>query len=113
MLPLQEPTATETSTAAVVEGNGMNAALRDTIHCVAGEPDATFLRVTVTDNGRDIAFESAVLGRLRRGYRVFQLRGPLGTRIELCYLFARISVGSETNLWPSSRQVLLALRPFC
>ena len=58
-------------------------------------------------SGRDAAFETAVLGRLRRGYRVFHLRALLGTRIELCYLFVRISFGSETNWWPSARHLRL------
>ena len=91
---------------AVLKGGGINAAFSHSAHCVAAEPLATFLRVAVTsDSGRDVAYESAVLGRLRRGYRVFQLRGLLGTRIELCYLLVKISFGSEANLWPSARQV--------
>eukprot|EP00966_Prymnesium_polylepis_P233288 5395260-Prymnesium_polylepis.1 len=57
---------TETSTAPV-EGNGMNAPFGATFHCVAAEP-STFLRVGVIDGGREVAYESAVLGRLRRGY---------------------------------------------
>ena len=85
----------------------MNAALGETMICVAAEPHATFVRVGVTDSGREVAYESAVLGRLRRGFRVLQLRGLLGTRIELCYLFVKLSFGSETNLWPSARQLRL------
>eukprot|EP00966_Prymnesium_polylepis_P206445 4783363-Prymnesium_polylepis.1 len=33
------------------------------------------------------------------------MRSLLGTRIELCYLFVRISFGSTRQLWPSARQV--------
>jgi hypothetical protein len=36
---------------------------------------------------------------------VLHLRGALGTRIELCYLFVHISLGTVPNLWPTSRQV--------
>ena len=42
-----------------------------------------------------------MLGRLRRGYRVFRLRSMLGTRIELCHLFVKVSFGSEDNKWAS------------
>ena len=84
--------------------NGANASFGETMHCVAAEPYATFLHISVTDNGEEVAYESAVLGRLLNGYRVMQLRSALGTRIELCYLFVHITnVGSETNLW-STRQ---------
>ena len=73
--------------------------------CIAAEPYAAFLRVGINDNGQEVAYESAVLGRLRRGYRVLQLRGLLGTRIELAYLLVKITTGSEPNKWPGSRQV--------
>mmetsp|Transcript_51550 Transcript_51550/g.142700 ORF Transcript_51550/g.142700 Transcript_51550/m.142700 type:complete len:103 (-) Transcript_51550:245-553(-) len=33
------------------------------------------------------------------------MRSHLGTRIELCYLFVRISFGSEPNLWVPARQM--------
>ena len=59
------------------------------------------------DNEQEVAYETAVLGRLRRGYRVFQLRCELGTRIEQCYLLVKISFGSEPNQWPTPRQVQL------
>jgi|EP00966_Prymnesium_polylepis_P204323 hypothetical protein len=52
---------------------------------------AVFLHIAVNGSGHEVAFESAVLGRLRHGLRVFLLRGSLGTRIELCYLFAQIT----------------------
>ena len=44
----------------------------------------TIVRVVVMDGDTEVAYETAVLGRLRRGYRVLQLRSQLGTRIELC-----------------------------
>jgi hypothetical protein len=106
-LPLSQSHETEFATPAIM-GNGMNAPFNSTVHCVAAEPKATFLRIQVTDGGREIAFETAVLGRLRRGYRVFQLRDALGTRIEIAYLFVKISHGEVSNLWPSPREVCLA-----
>jgi hypothetical protein len=66
---------------------GMSAAIGATVHCVAVEPHATFVRVSIQDNGQEVAYETAVLGRLRFGYRVFLLRSSFGTRIELAYLF--------------------------
>ena len=87
----------------------MNAAygesVHQNIHCVAAEPHATIVRVSVTDGGQEVAYETAVLGRLRGGYRVLQMRSVLGTRIELCYLFIKISFGSEPNLWATPRQL--------
>jgi hypothetical protein len=103
-LPLPMSTETEITTR-TVKRNGMNASFMTRVHCVAAEPHATFLRVSVTDAGQEVAYESAVLGRLRRGYRVLQLRGMLGTRIEVCFLFLRISFGSEMHLWSTPRQV--------
>ena len=54
---------------------------------------------------QEVAYETAVLGRLRGGYRVFRLRSMNGTRIELCYLLARISFGSEVNEWATPREL--------
>jgi len=97
---------TEISISAVSkEGGGMNANFGDIVHCIAAEPEATFLHIGVLDSGRETAYESVVLGRLRRGHRIFQLRGALGTRIELCYLFVHVSFGEEDNMWPSARQL--------
>eukprot|EP00966_Prymnesium_polylepis_P325935 7381868-Prymnesium_polylepis.1 len=75
------------------------------VHCVAAEPHAVFLRVAVSDGGQEVAFETLILGRLQRGYRVFLLRSMLGTRIELCYILAKISFRGEPNLWLTPRQV--------
>ena len=105
-LPLPQSVETQTEPTPAVEGNGMNASFGQVIHCVAAEPHETFLRVSVTDSsGQEVAYETAVLGRLRHGYRVLQLRGTLGTRIELCYLFVKISFGSEPNLWATPRHM--------
>ena len=102
-LPLPQNVETELITEKV-ESNGLNAQFGHAVHCVAAEPHATFLRVGVLDEGREVAYETAVLGRLRRGYRVIQLRCTLGTRIELCYLFVKISFGYEPNEWETPRQ---------
>ena len=82
----------------------MLAGYKRTVHCAAAEPLATFLRVMVVEDGQELAYTTAVLGRLRRGYRVFQLRSMLGTRIELAYILVRITFDSEPNLWISARQ---------
>ena len=108
LLPLPQRVETEYATSAV-EGNGMNAPFDQTVHCVAAEPSATFLRVSVLDSNRQVvAYETAVLGRLRRGYRILQLRSALGTRIELCHLLVKISFGRVPNLWATPRQVRTA-----
>ena len=93
-LPLPPSTEIDGSTGAV-ESNGLNAAFGETAHCIAAEPDTTFLRVSVADGKHEVAYETLVLGRLRHGYRVLTLRHvSTGTRIELAYLFVRISFGT-------------------
>ena len=47
--------------------NGLNAKYGDTVHCLTAEPHETFVRVSVVDGGQEVAYETAVLGRLRRG----------------------------------------------
>jgi len=75
------------------------------VHCVAAEPEATFLRISINDRQREVAYETTLLGRLRSGYRAFQLRSLRGTRIELCCLFAHVRKGSEPNRWASANQM--------
>mmetsp|Transcript_74504 Transcript_74504/g.205372 ORF Transcript_74504/g.205372 Transcript_74504/m.205372 type:complete len:583 (+) Transcript_74504:981-2729(+) len=94
---------TEISTASVTE-NGLNAAFNETVYCYAAEPHGAFLRIGVVDGRQEVAYAIAVLGRLRNGLRVFQLRSLLGTRIELAYLLVRISSASVPNLWVTPRQ---------
>ena len=94
MLPLPPTVETEYTTT-IVPGNGMHAEYYETVYCAATEPHATFVHVSVSDGGQEVAYETAVLGRLRNGYRVFQMRSLLGTRIELAYLFVRIRSGSQ------------------
>jgi len=84
---------------------GMNAIEQETLHCVAAEPHGTFLRVGVLEGQVERAYETMVLGRLRRGYRVIKLRGSLGTRIELCHLFVHVSFGTEVNVWMTPTQM--------
>ena len=103
-LPIIGNIETEFTTSAAT--NGMNASFNKMVHCVAAEPYATFLRIGVSDEGHEMAYETIVLNRLRRGYRVLQLRSLLGTRIELCYMFVRVRFGREVNLWPSAAHSL-------
>ena len=87
--------------------NGCSARFGETMaHCVAAEPHATFLRVSVSDGGEEVAYETAVLGRLREGYRVFRLRDPsLGTRISLCYLLVHIRFSEVPHQWATAREL--------
>ena len=111
-LPLKENIDTDLTLAS--KSTGMCVALDTIVYCVAAEPYATFLRVDVMDGRHAIANEICLLGRLRRGYRVLQLRSLLGTRIELCYLFLHIEFrGEVTNLWPTPRQVGATARSIC
>ena len=97
--------AVDTEAILTSKANGMNARFGVPVHFVAAEPHETFLRVVVNDRGREVAGETAVLGRIRGGHRVLQLRSLLGTRIQLCYLFVHVSFATEANLWPTPRQV--------
>ena len=105
-LPFGPSTVTAAATAAV-KGNGLNATFGEKMYCVAAEPHATFLRISVTDDGEEVAHETCVLGRLLRGYRVLQIRSALGTRIELAYILVHIahSKESELNLRSATHQV--------
>jgi len=103
-LPLTQSILTEVVVPTLKSG-GLNVGIGRTVHCIAAEPHATFLRVGVTDLNQEVAYETAVLGRLRHGYRVLQLRNLRGTRIELCYLFVKVSFGTEPNMWPTPRQI--------
>jgi len=89
-----------------VHNEGMNVIVGETVHCLAAEPHAVFFRVGVIDDwdDKEVAYEVTLLGRLRRGYRIIQLRGTHGTRIELCYLFVHVACSSQKNLWPTARQ---------
>eukprot|EP00966_Prymnesium_polylepis_P273247 6312273-Prymnesium_polylepis.1 len=44
---------------------GMGVTFDKTVHCLAEWPHATFLRISVADEGCEVAYETAVLGRLR------------------------------------------------
>jgi len=105
-LPLPTTVATEITTT-TVKGNGMNPAFDQKFHCVAAEPCATFLRIGVIVGGQEVSYAISILGRLRRGYRILQLRSPLGTRIELAYLFVKVSMSSHANLWSNARHLRL------
>ena len=78
-----ETAANEVTVKADAESGGLNAAFDETVYCVAAEPHATFLRISVLDGKDEVASATAVIGRIRRGYRVFRLRDVRGQRIEL------------------------------
>jgi len=83
-----------------VDGNGLVAEFGEVAHCLAAEPWQTILRVVVLDGEHEAAYETAVLGALRPGYRCFQLRNmKTGTRISLCSLLVYIEFGEAQNLW--------------
>ena len=84
---------------AVAEGNGLNPTFDETFHCLAAEPHQTILRVVVEDEGRLVAYETAMLGSLRCGYRCLHLRSPSGTQIDSCCLLLHISVSTEPNTY--------------
>lgn len=53
-----------------------------------------------------MAYETAVLGMLRPGYRNFHLRSSrYGTRIEMCTVFVHISFGVEPHAWAKAREL--------
>jgi len=89
-----------------VHSNGLNAYFGAKVHCVAAEPKATFMRISVQDAGQEVAYDTVVMGRLRTGYRVVRLRSlPLGTRIDLCYVFVHISLTSQINHWATPSEL--------
>jgi len=95
--PPQEPvTSFATRT---VESNGLHAYFDESVHCLAAEPFQTILRLAVIDAEQEVAYETAVLGALRPGFRCVQLRSKLGTRIEMCYAFVHIECGVAPNAW--------------
>jgi len=108
IVPLQQDHEVHSITLPAAKGNGINPAFSETVHCVAAEPHATFVRVSVFEGKQEVAFETCVLGRLQKGYRVLQMRNLLGTRIELFYAFVRITFGRERNMWQTSRQLRVA-----
>ena len=50
-----------------VTRNGLNAHFGQAAHLLAAEPHACMLRVAVDDGESEVAYETAVLGRLRPG----------------------------------------------
>ena len=105
-MPMLPSTGTEVTTNSV-GNNGLNPCFDTPVYCVAAEPHSCFVRFSVVDTGhprsreQEVAYDVVVLGRLRRGYRVLQLRSELGTRIELCYLLVciRCKIVDSVSLW--------------
>lgn len=75
------------------------------IHCLAAEPDTTFLHVAVLDGETLVAYEAAVLSTLRPGYRCVPLRDPQGTPIDLCNLIVHIEIGEEPHVWAEVQEL--------
>ena len=68
------------------------------IHCLAAEPDACFLRISVSDDGQDVAYETMMLSHLRSGVRSLELRSVAhGTRIELCSLLLDVTFNPDVE----------------
>ena len=67
-----------------VERNGLNPRYNARVHCVAAEPMATILRLVVIDDEKEVAYETVVLGALRRGWRALPMRAMRGCRIDFC-----------------------------
>jgi len=109
-LPLPPENVTTEYFTRTVSRNGLNAHFEEQAHCLAAEPHETLLRMSVVAEGQQVAFETCVLGRLRCGFRVFRLRSSLGTRIDLCYVFVRITVGHEVHEWQNATQLRLEKR---
>ena len=58
------------------------------------------------DGDAEVAYDTAMLGALRPGYRCFQLRHPrTGTRIELCSVLVHISLGEVPHLWAEADEM--------
>lgn len=104
-LPLEMSLGADAAKDAALAGSGLNTRFDRTVHCLAAEPDACLLRVSVLDAGEEVAYETMVLGRLRPGYRTLRLRCQLGTRIELAGLFVHVSFGQEPNHWLSASEI--------
>ena len=80
----------------LAQGNGLAAHFGKRLYCLAAEPRETILRIAIMDGDTEVAYETAVVGALRKGYRCFQLRDPrTGSRIAMCSLLV-VS-------WPSVR----------
>merc|ERR1712139_364761 len=54
----------------------------------------------------EVAYETAVLGVLRQGFRCFHLRSMKGVRIELCTLLVHIEIGEESNFLGDRRELV-------
>jgi hypothetical protein len=57
MLPLSQ--SVETEATLDPKDNGMNADFGEELHCIAAEPLATFVRVSVGDGVQEVAYETA------------------------------------------------------
>jgi len=111
-LPVPERTTSNTVfRTAEVQRNGLNPHFGQLVHCLAQEPRETILKLAVWDAEKEIAYETAVLGVLRSGYRCFHLRSSrYGTRIEMCKLFVHIAFGVEPHVWAKAKELRQQIR---
>ena len=98
-------TSFETPKADLKANGKSQAASFGRVHCLAAEPAETILRIGVKDGEHEVAYETAVLGVLRRGYRCFQMRSRLGTRIQMCHVLVHIEIGEEPNTFMLNHQL--------
>ena len=81
-------------TTQAVERNGLNPRYNTKVHCVAAEPMATILRLVVIDDEKEVAYETVVLGALRRGWRALPMRAMRGCRIDFCCVLIHVAEGT-------------------
>ena len=88
-----------------VEGNGLAAHFGKKLYCLAAEPRETILRVSVMDGDTMVAYETVVLGALRKGYRSLQLREPSsGSRISCARCSCTSTSGRRHTCGPRQRR---------
>jgi len=88
----QDGTAALSWTTDVVSGSGLHAVFNETVHCLSTMAAYTILRISVIDREVEVAYETVMLGALRRGHRCIELRSRLGTKIELCTLLVHLEI---------------------
>ena len=77
-----------------VQRNGLNPRYSYRVHCVAAEPMETILRLVVIDDEKEVAYETIVLGALRRGWRAVPMRAMRGCRIDFCCVLIHVTEGT-------------------
>ena len=97
-LPLPASVETETGRLWPLEGNGMNAAFDQTVHCIAAEPEATFIRVSAHDGNRqEVAYETANSMSTRPAYATHAYTHTNGIPVSHTYRGVRHVWSSDTK----------------